>query len=578
MERVVKRRQLTEPGQLQALVIDHVDGVEPGLTVLDSRLLLGQATIDVVALDARGALVLVAVGAVADEEMLLRAVEAYSWCLEYPEAIRRLYPTVHVSPAQPPRLVFVFERMPDAFHRKIKQLGFPEVDCVEFRYLDVDGAAAVYFDVLARLRRGPVAAVPTVEPVVPSAEPAGPSTSPGASTGRPTSVKLQKLLGGEKAPTAREPAQVVTLRHRTPPRVEPKGIVGSPPPRLELAIAQRPVDTPSVDVDEPALEAAEPETSMAAITALDAPATEVEDVEVETLSEPEVAMDPDDEVLPDAGHDLRDLEESGLEDMPDTEVETEPSAAAVAAEKPEPLVLESSLPAPTMMLELEAGALRVELEPVVTEAQAQHEPLAGEASAEPVAAEGPAEPAPAADAARAEPEPVAAQAPVAERALEIAATVTPAVEPRTAPVPSPSTSVFARRAPEPVAVPDEPKVAFANVAKELLTPQATVPPVAPPEERASAFSAFSKPGILKRPRTIAPPPSDPQPIAGTKLATNQTRSVPPPAPASETAPASTPAHEPADPALQGFEALQFPNDGVLTRQWMEFLNQMAAGK
>jgi hypothetical protein len=83
---------------------------------------------------------------------------------------------------------------------------------------------------------------------------------------------------------------------------------------------------------------------------------------------------------------------------------------------------------------------------------------------------------------------------------------------------------------------------------------------------------------LKRPRTIAPPPPDPQPIAGTKLATDQKRSVPPPPPAPETAPASTPPPEPGEPAVQGFEALQFPNDGVLTRQWMEFLNQMAAGK
>ena len=29
---------------------------------------------------------------------------------------------------------------------------------------------------------------------------------------------------------------------------------------------------------------------------------------------------------------------------------------------------------------------------------------------------------------------------------------------------------------------------------------------------------------------------------------------------------------------QEFEGLKFPNDGVLTRQWMEFLNQMASGK
>jgi len=37
--------------------------------------------------------------------------------------------------------------------------------------------------------------------------------------------------------------------------------------------------------------------------------------------------------------------------------------------------------------------------------------------------------------------------------------------------------------------------------------------------------------------------------------------------------------KPAAPALpQGFEGLKFPNDGVLTRQWMEFLSQMSSAK
>src|SRR5437868_9261129 len=49
--------------------------------------------------------------------------------------------------------MFVVERMPDAFHRKIKQLGFCEVDCVEFRHLDVSGSQVAYFDMVARLRR-----------------------------------------------------------------------------------------------------------------------------------------------------------------------------------------------------------------------------------------------------------------------------------------------------------------------------------------------------------------------------------------------------------------------------------------
>jgi hypothetical protein len=29
---------------------------------------------------------------------------------------------------------------------------------------------------------------------------------------------------------------------------------------------------------------------------------------------------------------------------------------------------------------------------------------------------------------------------------------------------------------------------------------------------------------------------------------------------------------------QEFAGLNFPNDGVLTRQWMEFLNQMSSSK
>ena len=65
----------------------------------------------------------------------------------------RLYPSCQVSEDRPPRLLFVVERMPDAFHRKIKQLGFPEVDCVEFRHLEFDGVPTVYFESLLRLRR-----------------------------------------------------------------------------------------------------------------------------------------------------------------------------------------------------------------------------------------------------------------------------------------------------------------------------------------------------------------------------------------------------------------------------------------
>src|SRR5262249_11991284 len=154
MKLVVRKLEILDVDHLRSLVIEHLDGIEPGIAVLDSKLQMGQANVDIVALDAEGALVLVTAGFTADEEMLLKAVEAYSWCLEYPDAVRRLYPSVDMSAARPPRLMFVVERLPDAFHRKIKQLGFSEMDCVEFRHLDVSGTPAVYFDTLARLRRG----------------------------------------------------------------------------------------------------------------------------------------------------------------------------------------------------------------------------------------------------------------------------------------------------------------------------------------------------------------------------------------------------------------------------------------
>ena len=54
--------------------------------------------------------------------------------------------------------------------------------------------------------------------------------------------------------------------------------------------------------------------------------------------------------------------------------------------------------------------------------------------------------------------------------------------------------------------------------------------------------------------------------------------IPVPAPAAREREVAEPAKPAAPPLPQGFEGLKFPNDGVLTRQWMEFLSQMSASK
>jgi hypothetical protein len=646
MTLVVKRREITDPGQLQALVVDNVDAIEPGLLVLDSRLLLGQATIDVVGLDAHGALVLMALGLTADEEMLLKAVEAYSWCLEYPEAIRRLYPAAQVSSSQPPRLMFVIERMPDSFHRKIKQLGFPEVDCVELRSLEVDGTPAVCFDTLARLRRGPVAATPVAErPVTPAAP---------VPTGRPTSLKLQKLLGADRPGAVREPAQVVSMMHRTAPRVETSKGAGIAP-KMESAAAPR-----LVAVVEPAfvvapIVAPQPEPVVTPAAALDpvlsiAPELEPSVVPIattEAAAEPVLAPEPiaqivEEPVVATATPELVAVTvEPVVESIvaPEPMVAAAPESTAVASEPEAPSL--SSEPELTLasIAEPEPEAASITSEPELT-VDALAEPELQIATPEPEPSIAPVlelDPSPTIQA----PEPVlelepspTIQEPLPVLELEPSPTiqerqpvltlaverVAAAPEPQVtevapAPIAPPVTqSVFARRPADPVAAPAEPRVSFADAAKDLLavtnpTPRteaaATIQrpsveemtraalddlvgstkPTAAAEEKTTAFAkaagAFSKPAAQKRPRTIAPPPADPQPIAGgSKLGTAPKRTAPAaPAATAHTTPApiAQPEATPSAPP-QGFEGLQFPNDGVLTRQWMEFLNQMAAGK
>ena len=640
MSFVVKKRDLTDPAQLRALIVEHADDLERGLTILDSRL-LGQTAIDVVALDADGALVLIAVGLVADEEMFMKAVDAYSWCLEYPDAIRRLYPAVRFSTEQPPRVMFVVERMPDAFHRKIKQLGFHEVDCVEFRHLDVDGTAAVYFDILARLRRG---AVPTAP-----ASDLGPAPAAPGPNGRPTSLKLQKLLGADRPPAPREPAPVVRIVHRAASRPEPAPLPIAP--RAERAVApKQSVDATRRSVDAPAATSPftvvtppAPPVSEPVGAAVAAPASLDVVASLEDAGVPEIlAQDLDTaEGLLEPFATLEPTRNGHVEPSPITIREPEPVIRdlELAIREPEPAVPELALARdelePADVLEAVPDVVAAELS-----APAEAEPLTLDEAAAP-------EPEPVqavAIAGAPEPEPVQAVVttiaperelviPVLELEPRAIVEATPASEvsvigdadPVVLPEPEPAgaalrlesaepvvpvaapaapTSVFSRRPAEAVAARDA-KVSFAGMAKDLLprnhrAPQ-TEPPVSAPrasveeitrgaldelvgatdkrtsEEQpaasAKASGPFAKAPSLKRPRTIAPPPSEGQPIAGGPKLGNSPKRVGAPeaaAPAAE--------GEAAQPMPEGFEGLQFPNDGVLTRQWMEFLNQMAAGK
>jgi hypothetical protein len=487
MRAAVRKLRVEDVAKLQALVVENFDAIEPGLTVLDARLLLGHATIDVIGVDAVGALVLGAVGFSANEEMLLKAVEAYSWCLEYPEALVRLYPSCQVSEDRPPRLLFVVERMPDAFHRKIKQLGFPEVDCVEFRHLEFDGVPAVYFESLLRMRRTVVPAnsrladpESTASPVTaPSGAGENVITMNGSAT-RATGAKLQKILtqaspeaaaprASERVTPSRESAPVVSMVSRQATAPAPR--VDRPRPAEPVALRQ-----PEPLVAEPVLET---------MVELDA------DPIVASLTEaiPELEPAPALPELPEVPVRPATLDVVPAMAVPSMTVPSMAPAHVVTATSAAPIVAE-----------------RVSFKELSTE-------WLGEAR-----------------------EPV------------VAATTPSVIEP---PV--------VETAPEPVAAPVE------LVLESSVTLEAPQPMLASPAlEEIVALAAEPAPAEAPAPR-----------MEPTAMPALTLESATPAAPA----PAVEELAKPAAPPLpQGFEGLKFPNDGVLTRQWMEFLSQMSASK
>jgi hypothetical protein len=145
MKLTFKRREVKSLHDLGTLVGENADAIEPGLQILTSSLNLGRTSVDLAAIDRSHTPVLIALALTADDALLVRALEAYAWCLEYPESVQRLVPA-KVNPGWPPRVVFVAERLLESFVRKLRLLKFSAVDCFEYRYIEVNGATGFYLD------------------------------------------------------------------------------------------------------------------------------------------------------------------------------------------------------------------------------------------------------------------------------------------------------------------------------------------------------------------------------------------------------------------------------------------------
>src|SRR2546429_386015 len=141
MKLTFRKHDVKDLSQLQTLVAENAEAVEPGFRVVATGVNFGRSMVEVVGVDRSGTPTLVALGFTGDDAMLFRVVEAYAWTLEYPESVRRLVPDGGGTGAWPPRVVFVAERLPETFLRKIRLLVFHAVNCFEYRCVGHRAAA-----------------------------------------------------------------------------------------------------------------------------------------------------------------------------------------------------------------------------------------------------------------------------------------------------------------------------------------------------------------------------------------------------------------------------------------------------
>src|SRR5205809_7118223 len=166
MKLTFRKHEVKDLSQLQALVAENAEAVEPGFRVLSTAVTFGRSTVELAGGDRRTTPGLIALGFTGDDTMLFRMVEAYAWTLEYPESVRRLMPGGDSAGGWPPRVVFIAERLPESFLRKIRLLAFPAVNCFEYRCVEVNEATGFYLDPVVWAATDPARAVPSAPPPV----------------------------------------------------------------------------------------------------------------------------------------------------------------------------------------------------------------------------------------------------------------------------------------------------------------------------------------------------------------------------------------------------------------------------
>jgi len=101
--KALKRRVVSDAGELAGVLAQCASELEPGLRLLQRSATAGEIGVELLCVDASGRLVLVASDVVAGPETVLRALEAVAWWREHTALLERMFPGAAVDPRGAPR-------------------------------------------------------------------------------------------------------------------------------------------------------------------------------------------------------------------------------------------------------------------------------------------------------------------------------------------------------------------------------------------------------------------------------------------------------------------------------------------
>ncbi|PYM96825.1 MAG: hypothetical protein DME04_00740 [Candidatus Rokuibacteriota bacterium] len=158
--KALKRRAVSDAGELARVLAQCASELEPGLRLLQRAAAAGEVSVDLLCVDASRRLVVVVSEVVASPETVLRALEGVAWWREHTALLERMLPGAGVDPHGAPRALIAAARFGDRALRLLRALGAAAPDAVECYLFEGAEGLVVAFDrvVVAPGTRPPAAA------------------------------------------------------------------------------------------------------------------------------------------------------------------------------------------------------------------------------------------------------------------------------------------------------------------------------------------------------------------------------------------------------------------------------------